>query len=81
MLSKTLPFGKYSLADFYNKKYFSLKFHDRIYTIGGKPIPINPLGERLFPTVSMWRHISVEANFGAKPFKYDIQNCPGFVVI
>jgi hypothetical protein len=52
----------------------------------GKPIPINSTVDLLYPTVSMLGtgfgdgNCSVEANFGndsAKPFKYDIENCPG----
>jgi hypothetical protein len=36
--------------------------------------------DRLFPTVHLFANTLLEANFGndpAKPFKYDIQNCPG----
>jgi hypothetical protein len=40
------------------------------------------MGGRLVPTISM-KDASLEANFGndllAKPFKYDIENCPGLV--
>jgi hypothetical protein len=44
----------------------------------GKPIPISPSVDRLFPTVSLWG-VYIEANFGddpANPFKYDIHKCP-----
>jgi hypothetical protein len=36
--------------------------------------------DRLFPTVTLWVGMSLEANFGnnpAKPFEYDIKKCPG----
>jgi hypothetical protein len=41
-----------------------------------------PTVDRLYPTVVTWR-TDVEANFGdnrvGKPFKYDIEECPGLV--
>jgi hypothetical protein len=46
----------------------------------GRKILINPTVDRLFPAVTMWEDETFEANFGndpAKPFKYDIHNCPG----
>jgi hypothetical protein len=46
----------------------------------GKPIPINPSIDCLIPTASLL-NCSVEANFGdnlvKKPFKFDINECPG----
>jgi hypothetical protein len=41
---------------------------------------ISPTVDRLFPAVIMWTKDSFVANFGddpAKPFEYDIDNCPG----
>jgi hypothetical protein len=42
--------------------------------------PINPTVDRLYPTVFIY-YASVEANFGdnlaAKPFKFDVDKCPG----
>jgi hypothetical protein len=38
------------------------------------------MANRLFPAVSMGLDESIEANFDddpAKPFEYDIKNCPG----
>jgi hypothetical protein len=48
----------------------------------GKQIPIKPTVNMntLYPTVSLYRTVSVEANFGedsAKSFRYDINKCPG----
>jgi hypothetical protein len=46
----------------------------------GRKIPISPAVDRLFPAVTMTPGVSIEANFGdnpAKPFEYDIKNCPG----
>jgi hypothetical protein len=46
----------------------------------GRKISINPTVDRLFPAVAIVANVSIEANFGddpAKPFEYDIQNCPG----
>jgi hypothetical protein len=47
----------------------------------GRKVPISPMVERLFPAFTMMPYVSsIEANFGddpAKPFEYDIQNCPG----
>jgi hypothetical protein len=48
----------------------------------GKQSPIDSMMDTLslYPTVSICSSISVEANFGdniAKPFKYDIDKCPG----
>jgi hypothetical protein len=55
----------------------------RMLNFAGKQIPINPeTGNCLIPTIALWDHVSVEANFGddsAKPFKYDIKKCPGLV--
>jgi hypothetical protein len=51
------------------------------YKFAGKKIQIRPTVDRLFPTVTMWDYEPfLEANFGdnpAKPFEYDIKNCPG----
>jgi hypothetical protein len=51
----------------------------------GKQIPINPAtGNCLIPTIALWDHVSVEANFGddsAKPFKYNVETCPGLVFV
>jgi hypothetical protein len=48
----------------------------------GKQIPINPTVDRLYPTAYL-NDVSVEANFGNnlvdKPFKFDIDKCPGLV--
>jgi hypothetical protein len=52
------------------------------HTFTVKQIPIDPTADRLFPTVTLWKNVSVEANFGddlAKPFKYNIEKCPGLV--
>jgi hypothetical protein len=46
----------------------------------GRKIPISPTVDRLFPAVTIRPDESFEANFGddpAKPFEYDIYNCPG----
>jgi hypothetical protein len=54
----------------------------KILKLTGKQIPINPMANPLYPTLSMHRNGSVEANFGdnsVNPFKYDIQKCPGLV--
>jgi hypothetical protein len=54
------------------EKKFNLQFT-------GRQIPIEPTGDHLFPTVTIW-DMTLEANFGhdsAKPFKHDIVNCPG----
>jgi hypothetical protein len=51
----------------------------RVFT--GRQIPINPVGDHLFPTVRMW-DLALEANFGGnpqKPFKYDIETRPGML--
>jgi hypothetical protein len=41
-------------------------------------MPISSSVDYLFPAVTLFTHASsIEANFGAKPFEYDIQNCPG----
>jgi hypothetical protein len=56
-------------------------FKSKICVFLGKPIPIGPTVDRLFPTVRM-ANLSVEANFGddlAKPFKYKI-DCSGLVL-
>jgi hypothetical protein len=49
----------------------------------GKQIEISPSLDLLVPTVNL-RDVSVEANFGddrrAKPFRYDIEKCPGLVL-
>jgi hypothetical protein len=49
----------------------------------GKLIEISPSVDLLIPTVNL-RDVSVEANFGddqrAKPFRYDIDKCPGLVL-
>jgi hypothetical protein len=56
-----------------------------IYNFTGKQIPIRspPFFDLFFPTVNL-KDVSVEANFGddqqAKPFKYDIDKCPGLVL-
>jgi hypothetical protein len=46
----------------------------------GKPIPINPAIDCLIPTACMLNCL-VKANFGAnlvkKPFKFDMNKCPG----
>jgi hypothetical protein len=55
--------------------------YNKIVKFTGKPIPICPTVDTLFPTVSMDGNISIEANFGddsAKPFKYDIKKCQHF---
>jgi hypothetical protein len=53
----------------------------KIVRFTGKQIPINPTTVNpLYPTVTLLGPGSVEANFGddlAKPFCYDIQECPG----
>jgi hypothetical protein len=53
-------------------------------TFTGKQIPISHIVDSLIPTVSMCGDVSVEANFGddqqAKPFRYDIEKCPGLVL-
>jgi hypothetical protein len=52
-----------------------------LYDFTGQQIPIDPSGNRLFPTVCMTK-VKLKANFGdnpAKPFKYDIKKCPGLV--
>jgi hypothetical protein len=64
----------YALNLAYNTIFNESQFHT------GKQIPIKPSITRLFPTVSLWEHVSVEANFGdnlAKHFKYDVEKCPG----
>jgi hypothetical protein len=48
----------------------------------GKPIPISPSVHRLYPTVTMGKYMSLEANFGdnpAKPFSFDIAKCPNLI--
>jgi hypothetical protein len=55
-------------------------FEIRIQNFAGKPIPISPSVDLLYPTVWIsWA--SVEANFGnnlaGKPFKFDYNKCPG----
>jgi hypothetical protein len=55
-------------------------FHFNFET--GKQVPIAPSVDRLFPTVRKVK-VPLEANFGdnpAKPFKFDIDKCPGLVV-
>jgi hypothetical protein len=51
----------------------------------GKPIPIKPsAADFLYPYVRIGGRTAFEANFGdnlAKPFKYDIGNCPGMDII
>jgi hypothetical protein len=47
----------------------------------GRQFQIDPRVDRLFPTVTLWDHMSLEANFGdnpAKPFEYDIKNVLGW---
>jgi hypothetical protein len=62
-----------------------MEFQAKILIFTGKQIPISPTGDILIPTVSM-RYAFVETNFGidqhqeAKPFKYDIEKCPGLVL-
>jgi hypothetical protein len=59
-------------------KKFKRKIRLSIFT--GKPIPISPSVDCLFPTVWLLSS-SVEANFGdnlaKKPFKFDYNKCPG----
>jgi hypothetical protein len=48
----------------------------------GKQIQINLVADCVYPTVTMCDHADMflETNFGddsAKPFKYDIEKCPG----
>jgi hypothetical protein len=53
---------------------------ESILKFTGKPIPINSTMDHLFPTLSILGIASVEANFGddmTKPFRYDIDKCPG----
>jgi hypothetical protein len=49
----------------------------------GKQFPVpKPAVDRLYPTITMWSSLSLEANFGedpAKPFQYNIDTCPGLV--
>jgi hypothetical protein len=48
----------------------------------GKQIPISPSVNCLYPTAQLW-DFSSEANFGddkSKPFKYDIDKCPGLLL-
>jgi hypothetical protein len=55
------------------------EFHALILNFIGKKIPIGNPGDSLYPTVRLC-DASVEANFGddsAKPFRYDIDKCPG----
>jgi hypothetical protein len=50
---------------------------DKLIQFTGKPIPITPSVDRLYPTVRMVCS-ALTANFGydlAKPFKFDIEKC------
>jgi hypothetical protein len=61
---------------------FCYGFASSTINFAGKQIPIKNPGTMLFPTTRV-RGISVEANFGndlAKPFKYDINTCPGLAL-
>jgi hypothetical protein len=54
----------------------------KIVRFTGKQIPINSTVNLLYPTVIMPGNFPVQANFGenpAKPFKYDIKECPEMV--
>jgi hypothetical protein len=45
----------------------------------GKPIPIIPPGELLFPTIRIFANMCLEGNFGdnpSKPFAFDLKKCP-----
>jgi hypothetical protein len=58
---------------------FSFIFQSN-WKFAGRKIPINPTVDRLFPTVRLFANTTIVANFGgdaAKPFEYDIHNCPG----
>jgi hypothetical protein len=53
-----------------------------LYCSPGKQIQINPSADCLYPLVTMrdFADMTLETNFGddpAKPFKYDIEKCPG----
>jgi hypothetical protein len=44
----------------------------------GKQFPIvHTASAVLYPCVQLNRNVTVEANFGQKPFKYNIDECPG----
>jgi hypothetical protein len=74
--------GKLVLEIFRGNKKISCIFsrpHKSNYA--DRKIPISPEVDELFPTVTTLSiDSSLEANFGddpAKPFEYDIKNCPG----
>jgi hypothetical protein len=58
--------------------------HFQVYSSPGKQIQVDLLAdcECVYPIVSMGKYadMSLETNFGddpVKPFKYDIEKCPG----
>jgi hypothetical protein len=57
-----------------------LTIDNKIVKSIGKQIPISPTASTLYPTITTTGTFSVDANFGddsAKPFRYDINKCPG----
>jgi hypothetical protein len=43
-------------------------------------MPIMPMGSNyLNPTMCLNKNVILEGNFGAKPFKYNIDECPGML--
>jgi hypothetical protein len=47
----------------------------------GKQMPIMPMGSNyLTPTVCLNKNAILDGNFGAKPFRYNIDECPGMLL-
>jgi hypothetical protein len=50
------------------------------FRFAGKQMPIMPLESNyLTPTMCLNKNVTLEGNFGAKPFKYNIDECPGML--
>jgi hypothetical protein len=55
----------------------------QISNLIGKPIPISPSVHvhHLYPTITMWKGVPLEANFGddpVKPFSFEVNKFPQF---
>jgi hypothetical protein len=69
------------LGEFLFKMHLNSEFYSNLNPTG-KPIPIKPVIHGLYPTVTIGKNTSLEANFGddpAKPFSFDITKCPRLV--